>query len=101
MKIGSLIECTNTDFGIQRIHNEPQGMIFPVKNKVYTVRHIFHLRNGKSGLTVFEIDNSRFSNRTPSKLEPAFNARNFRELQPPIANIEKQINENTLEPVLK
>jgi len=101
MKAGSLVECVDTNFGIQRTHNEPQGMIFPNKGVIYTVRHIFHLRDGRSGLTVNEIDNSRLKRFTPSKLEPAFNAKNFRELQPPIANIEEHINENTLEPVLK
>lgn len=97
MKVGSLVECVNTDFGIQRKHNEPQGMKFPVKKIVYTVRHIFTTRDGRTGLTVYEIDNSFLSKRTPSGLEPAFRADNFRELQPPIANIEEHINSNTLE----
>lgn len=100
MKTGSIIECVSEDFGIQRTQNSKMGMIFPKKGTIYTIRHIFHLRDGRSGLTVNEIDNSRLARYTPSKLEPAFTAKNFRELLPPITNIEEHINENTLEPEL-
>lgn len=97
MKVGSLVELVNDNWSIG-FHSFYCNNIttFPVKNKTYTVRDIFTLL-GSTAIVLEEIQNTGCE---LSGLEEAFMIERFRELQPPIANIEEHINENTLEPVL-
>jgi hypothetical protein len=95
MKVGSLVELVDDKW------EDPfDGTITPVKNRIYTVRGL----EGIDAIYLEEIIN---------KIEPlldesnniingevAFFIHRFRELQPPIANIEEHINENTLTPEL-
>lgn len=103
MRVGSLVVCVNA--------NENDGT--PLKiNEIYTVRGIINegsmIPNSIGGFTMItngdgvyleEVTNYRVYLYT--KVEKAFKSTRFREIQPPIANIEEYINENTLEPVTK
>lgn len=92
MKIGSLVELINDKWGA----NYDDGVTYPVKRKTYTVREIDSDDRGEPCITLEEIINSkRVFYR--GLLEPAFYMKRFRELMPPIENIEEFINENTLE----
>lgn len=94
MKVGSLVECLKHNSSCSD-SLKGKGARFPHTETVYTVREI---RDGSSTrILLEEIDNSHLAMFTPSKREPGFNILFFRELQPPIANIEEHINENTLE----
>lgn len=95
MEVGSLVVCINNS-GVHHIGID-YGAIIPKLNTVYTVRDI---RTDNYSLLLEEIDNSHLIGRNFKKREPGFNVKRFRELQPPIANIEEHINENTLEPEL-
>jgi len=90
MKIGSLVELINDKW-----KNQPYDEVFPVKNKVYTVRAIEQESDG-IGLLLEEIVNPP-SQYIDAYGEPTFRIERFRELQPPIVNIEEYINQNTLE----
>lgn len=94
MKVGSLVELVKDDWDIY--HHNPvcdNKTSFPVKGKPYTVRDIF-TKGGYSAIVLEEISNPVCKG---SGLEEAFMIHRFRELQPPIANIEEHINQNTLE----
>lgn len=88
MKIGSLVELVKDDFGwvLTKVN-------LPVKNKIYTIREISKREKGVCVL-LEEIVNKKHPH---SKREYAFFIDRFRELQPPIENIEETINQNTLD----
>lgn len=96
MKVGSLVELIIEKWPFR---DYKHLMTYPVKNKTYTIRG-FITQGSQCGLYLEEIDNSNVSDLTDQNLEPAFHPGKFRELQPPIANIEEHINENTLTPEL-
>lgn len=77
MKVGSLIELVNDNWGIESYVEMAMGMTFPVKKSVYTVRDMMF---GGKGLLLEEISNSHLSNYTESKKEPAFLCDRFREI---------------------
>jgi len=97
MKVGSLVQCV----GNQGLKNVAP----PDLTAIYTVREIrtpeykrtLGVTSTKIGILLEEIVN-------PSHPlygeEFGYLSHRFREVQPPIANIEEHINENTLEPVL-
>lgn len=96
MKIGSLVECIN-NIGCE---NTP-----PVLGVIYTVRAIHE--DGmvlKNGVIVFgvgiQLEELRNKSVYSDGSEKYYRTKRFRELLPPIANIEEHINQNTLEPQL-
>lgn len=90
MRAGSLVECVD-DTG-----EKDKRCLYPVKNVIYTIREIRKSPDVGLAITLNEIVNDM---RTCFGLEVGFRASRFRELLPPIANIEEHINENTLQPV--
>lgn len=97
MKIGSLAEC------IKNI-GTPLEL-----NKIYTVLAIHdnpifkNILGGTTicdrvGILLVEIRNNSVFHLTNE--EKSYNINRFREVFPPIENIEEHINENTLEPAL-
>lgn len=98
MKVGSLVELVDDDWIWQS--NPIFINIYPVKGNIYTVREIRKGVYSSHAILLEEIINKKYPYANGFS-EKGFSMDKFRELQPPIANIEKQINENTLEPVLK
>jgi hypothetical protein len=90
MKIGSLVELVDTNFATRR-----HKITYPIKGVVYTVRFIEKLPYG-TGITLEEIVNPKVQT-SDGFGECIFNINKFRELQPPIENIEEHINLNSLE----
>lgn len=90
MKVGSLVECVDTNW-----RNPETDTINPVKGKVYTVREIVRY-SGETFILLVEIVNKK-KHYLEGFYEGCFLIKRFRETQPPIANIEEHINENTLE----
>jgi len=92
MKVGSLVELIDdnwsTGAGIAKYR--------PVKNKVYTVRAIEEFGDEGMGILLEEIINPLFP-YADGVDEPHFKPSRFRELLPPIENIEENINEDSLE----
>lgn len=94
MRVGSLVELVNNNWCNVPFHNPMCGIInFPVKSTVYTVRSIVKM-SGETAIILEEIRNDICK---MTGFEEAFLITRFRELQPPIANIEEHIKENTLE----
>lgn len=96
MRVGSLVECVNNE-GIQ-------FAIKPELNKIYTVRRVrtvsekklLGVNSKEDGILLEEIVNPIVAFNE----EAGYKTWRFREVQPPIGNIEELINENTLEPEL-
>lgn len=98
MKIGSLVECIQEP-NIRDTHCPLFGEKFPIKGSIYTVRCIETLHwKGKTatGITLYELKNPTiiFGNGIGERF---FRIELFREVLPPIANIEEHIKEQTLE----
>lgn len=97
MKIGSLVECIKEVLpkgGNELQTNERK----PIKGKIYTIREIKIFPNKQIGITVEEIINPFIYFIDSLKYtERKFNINNFREILPPIENIEEKIKEETLE----
>lgn len=89
MRVGSLVECVK-----QFVSHPTYGEKFPVLGKVYTVRDI--VMYNEASLLLEEIVNPKYLYQQ-GVTECCFFIDNFRELLPPISNIEEHINENTLE----
>lgn len=95
MKIGSLVICV-----------DDQGLINTIKperNKIYTIRHIrtveykksnYGISNSQDGILLEEIVND---NAPGYPEEKGYKIYRFKEVMPPIANIEECINQNTHE----
>ncbi len=93
MKIGSLVELVNDRWGSNYI----EGVIYPIRNKVYTVRGFTRNKDGELFILLDEIVNApRLFYE--GYIEPAFYISRFRELLT-IDNIEEYINTNSLEKV--
>lgn len=94
MKIGSLVECIKISIG----RSSEFSVNMPKKGNIYTVRHIkkFNSSYSKCGILLEEIVNKPIKFATGSE-EPYFPIEFFREVQPPIENIEEKIKEETLE----
>lgn len=93
MKIGSLVELVDDNWnknGLNRL------VTFPVKNKPYVIREVVKIGSGY-GLLLEEIDNSGLNMFTEGGAETTFDITRFRELLPPISNIEETINLNLKE----
>lgn len=89
MRVGSLVECIQ---GVQpTIYNE----IVPILKKPYTVRDILNLHNGVF-IRLEEIINHQYQYEDGFE-ECGFDIKCFRELMPPIENIEEFINKNVFE----
>lgn len=91
MRVGSLVELVDDNFS-SKDNNfwASYGCVAPIKGIVYTARSLYDDK-----LRLEEIINPTFGN-----YEPGYFVSRFRELQPPIANIEQHIKENSLEPEL-
>jgi hypothetical protein len=99
MKIGSLVECVNSSYY--------EGLI--KLNVIYTITDIWAkdkflcVYKGERHYTkcacIFLAEVTTKGSLHPS-IDCPFNINDFRELQPPIANIEEHIKENTLTPEL-
>lgn len=95
MKVGSLVELVDDNWDVC-VYLKTWLIELPVRNKVYTVRDISNIPayNYKTSILLDEL----FAGVHPIwETEEAFLITRFRELQPPIANIEQHINSNTLE----
>lgn len=92
MKIGSLVECVETP----HVKDPDYNAEIPTKGKIYTVRDVAKFEVG-IGVVVHELQNKPYLFRDTGIMEPYFPIKIFRQVQPPIANIEKHIKENTLE----
>ncbi len=90
MKIGSLVELVDDNWTRPAWNNE----VLPVKDIIYTIRSIEKTNEG-AFIRLEEIVNPiyRYLNEVG---ETQFGIAKFRELQPPIANIEEHINLNSL-----
>ena len=100
MKVGSLVECIRT---IPDFFYDGKKLIMPKVGKVYTVVEIGRFDNGscKGKICIYVDEIETQSIKWNGSIEEiAFSISWFRELLPPIANIEEHINENTLDPVL-
>jgi len=93
MKAGSLVECMDNTTTISEKY-KGMGAIYPKLKIVYTVREI---RSDNNTLLLEEVDNSHLIPFSERNREPGFAIKRFRELQPPISNIEEHINLNSLE----
>jgi len=96
MKVGSLVELID-DSNWRNI----APAIFPVKHVIYTVR-LIECHPVTKGIFILldEIHNRNYIGNAASDMECGFRIDRFRELLPPLANIEQHIKENTLEPEL-
>jgi hypothetical protein len=91
IKVGSIVELVNDNWGAKY----DDGVVYPIKGKQYTVRSIEKSKHGTC-ILLEEIVNNR-QVFYEGYLEPAFFITRFRELLPPIENIEEHINQNSLE----
>ena len=94
MKIGSLVELVDDNFNsFYNTISIMNGAKKPVKNVAYTVRDIFTIK-ADCLIRLEEIVNplDKFIG-----MEGGYFIKRFRELQPPITNIEEHINLNSLE----
>ena len=96
MKVGSLVECVDNDFD-----DIEDVCIVPKKGSIYHIREIYSDSDGDF-VTLEEIVNPpiKYLDGYIRFGEPQFDIDAFRELLPPIANVEQHIKENTLEPEL-
>lgn len=93
MKVGSIVELID-DTNWRNL----APCKLPVKGVPYTIRGIIKWHDG-TGVYLEEIVNRNFLG---SNTEGAFMVERFRELLPPIENIEKYIEENTIvKPILE
>jgi hypothetical protein len=76
MKIGSLVECIDDNWDLRN------GEKMPVKGEIYTVRAIVRWE-GQVGLKLEEVVNP-VMNYVDAVAECSFDARYFREIQPPM-----------------
>jgi hypothetical protein len=77
MKIGSFIECIDSNFLPEQIHLIPNR---PVKGEYYTVREIEEVGE-RVGLRLEEIKNSLIEGVSGRIFEPSFNINRFREIE--------------------
>jgi hypothetical protein len=97
MKVGSLVELVNDKWG--KKEDFPGIVNYPKKGVIYTIRDIISNKRG-TYCHLEEIVNPIIQTLLEGTGETWFSCKRFRELQPPIANIEEHINENTLTPEL-
>ncbi len=91
MRVGCMVECVDECNG-RNILGVRVGKIIP-KGSILTIRDL----PSESGVLFEEVINGL---NYSTNQEWCYMKFKFRELLPPIANIEEHINENTLEPVL-
>jgi hypothetical protein len=77
MKVGSFIECINSNFLPEQIHLIPNR---PIRGEYYTIREIED-RGGKVGLRLEEIDNPLIEGISGRIFEPSFDINRFREIE--------------------
>jgi hypothetical protein len=95
MRVGSLVELINDDWSNVSPGNLTLTPVLPVKNKVYTIRHIFDI-DGCLGVYLEEI----VSGINPFiNVEQGFIMDRFRELMPPMSIALESILENELQEV--
>jgi hypothetical protein len=82
MQAGSLVELVNDKWDFSAL-DTARGVVYPVKQVIYTVRAIVRNDEGKSGVRLEEIINPilPYGSRMAEK---AFRVERFRELQPPM-----------------
>lgn len=94
MKVGSIVECVKPSIrelaGFEIISN----IKMPIVGHIYTVRETL-IREGYSAILLEEIINPKLWYK-PGYVEICFQSSRFRELLPPIENIEEYINKNTI-----
>lgn len=97
MKVGSLVECVDTNWPTEILKVDTVfGFKLPVKGVICTIRDI----RDQINILLEEIDNSHLAHLCELKIESGFHIKRFRELLPPMENVEEFVNENTLEPEL-
>jgi hypothetical protein len=90
MKVGSLVECVNDNFPIDRIYNE----VKPLKGKIYTIREIVETSFCVT-VNLEELVNPIIEYLDGTD-ETSFDIRGFRELLPPMQIDIEQICEREL-----
>jgi len=89
MKIGSLVECTSQFDEIEDFEETPKV------GKIYTVSSI--CKGRWKYITLHEIKNPITEYESGGVGEAEFDIRGFKEVLPPLQNIEEHIKENILE----
>jgi hypothetical protein len=93
MRVGSLVELVDDDWDIEdKMCNEQCGVVYPVKNKIYTIRDI------DNGIRLEEILNPVLE-YADGWAECRFAIERFRELMPPTSIELESILENELQEV--
>lgn len=92
MQVGSLCEYIGANLNDADYKMISMGFIVPNLNTPYTVRDVFEYR-GNMCIRLEEIKQPISS----AGFEEAYKMKCFRELQPPIPNVEQWVNDNTLE----
>jgi hypothetical protein len=100
MKVGSLVELVYDEWSGEWLsYMLDNGIILPVKGKVYTIREIFETENvDMFGVLLEEIINPRIELEN-GKDEPGFLMHRFRELMPPTSISLESVLENQLQEV--
>jgi hypothetical protein len=101
MKVGSIVHLVDDRWEYFKSKSS-MGIIYPVKNKDYTVREILKGRGALSGIDCIrleEIVNKTILYLDSGVLEQAFQMYRFKELLPPISDIEETINANVAQSV--
>jgi hypothetical protein len=92
MQPGSIVELQDDNWDANRfMYLVKQGFTYPTKGRLYTVRE--HNNQG-TGIRLDEIRNPKIEFGA-GIMENSFNMKRFREVFPPVDNVEEWSNQNT------